>query len=145
MITGKFNADQRRQMIAETAYFRAERRGFRGGDPVADWIEAEAEVEERVRQIEGARLLACLEEGLAAATKKLVALKRTASGVTARSRTDLQRDVDRLSGLRDVLRDTVKDLRSQGQQAGRLARRQAEKVWDELAEMMERLGSRASH
>jgi hypothetical protein len=34
----------RRQMVAEAAYFRAERRGFSGGDPVADWLEAEAEV-----------------------------------------------------------------------------------------------------
>jgi hypothetical protein len=32
------------QMIAEAAYYRAEQRGFAGGDPVRDWLEAEAEV-----------------------------------------------------------------------------------------------------
>ncbi|MHB1180383.1 MAG: DUF2934 domain-containing protein [Sulfuricella sp.] len=32
-------------MIAEAAYYRAECRGFLGGDPVADWLEAEAEIE----------------------------------------------------------------------------------------------------
>lgn len=36
---------EREQMIAEAAYYRAEQRGFQGGDPVQDWIEAEAEVE----------------------------------------------------------------------------------------------------
>lgn len=145
MITTKVSEDQRRQMIAEAAYLRAERRGFNGGDPVTDWIEAEAEVDERVRQIEDAHLLRCLEEGLALATKKLGSLKRKASGLAAGARTELLGDVDKLSELREVLRGTVHDLREQGQQAGRRARRHAEKVWDELADMMQRLGSRTSH
>jgi hypothetical protein len=34
----------RRQMIAEFAYLRAEARGFTGGDPQQDWLEAEKEV-----------------------------------------------------------------------------------------------------
>lgn len=38
-------ADYRRALIAESAYLRAERRGFRGGDPVADWLESEREVD----------------------------------------------------------------------------------------------------
>ena len=37
--------DWHRQMIQEAAYFRAERRGFSGGDPVADWLAAEAEID----------------------------------------------------------------------------------------------------
>jgi hypothetical protein len=32
-------------MVAEAAYYRAEKRGFRGGDPERDWVEAEAEIE----------------------------------------------------------------------------------------------------
>jgi hypothetical protein len=39
------SAEQRRAMIAEAAYLRAERRGFEGGDPVADWLESEREVD----------------------------------------------------------------------------------------------------
>jgi hypothetical protein len=38
-------AEQRRRMIAEAAYFRAQRRGFEGGDPMEDWLAAEADVE----------------------------------------------------------------------------------------------------
>jgi len=36
--------EQRRLMIAEAAYYRAQRRGFRG-DPIRDWTEAEAEID----------------------------------------------------------------------------------------------------
>ncbi len=37
--------EERRRMIAEAAYYKAERRGFKGGDPRQDWQEAEAEVD----------------------------------------------------------------------------------------------------
>jgi hypothetical protein len=43
--------DWRRQMIAEAAYFRAEKRGFQGGDPVTDWLAAEAEIDALARGI----------------------------------------------------------------------------------------------
>lgn len=37
-------ADPRQARIAEAAYYRAERRGFRGGCPIEDWLEAEREI-----------------------------------------------------------------------------------------------------
>ena len=37
--------DQRLSMIAEAAYFKAEKRGFSGGNPVDDWLAAESEVD----------------------------------------------------------------------------------------------------
>lgn len=36
-------------LIAETAYFKAKARGFAPGGEVQDWIEAEAEVRNRMR------------------------------------------------------------------------------------------------
>lgn len=39
------DAGARRRLIAETAYFRAERRGFCGGTPEEDWLEAEREID----------------------------------------------------------------------------------------------------
>lgn len=42
---GPISVEQRRQQIAEAAYFRAVSRGFEGGDPVADWLDAEREVD----------------------------------------------------------------------------------------------------
>ena len=42
----KLTPEQRYCMIAEAAYYRAERRGFVGGDTANDWIEAEAEIKQ---------------------------------------------------------------------------------------------------
>jgi len=42
--TGAVDDAARREMIAVAAYYRAERRGFTPGDPLADWVEAEAEI-----------------------------------------------------------------------------------------------------
>jgi len=35
----------RRTMIAEAAYFLAEKRGFSPGDEIQDWLEAESQIE----------------------------------------------------------------------------------------------------
>jgi hypothetical protein len=49
----ELSADERRRMIAELAYYRAERRGFAHGDAVADWLEAEQEVLQRIDEAPG--------------------------------------------------------------------------------------------
>ena len=59
--TGRRNrgvtGDQRFVMIQEAAYYRADNRGFRDGDPTQDWFEAEREVDRMLvmqgRQAEG--------------------------------------------------------------------------------------------
>ena len=43
---GRPDPGMRRKMIADTAYYRFERRGFgNGGDHVEDWLQAEAEID----------------------------------------------------------------------------------------------------
>jgi hypothetical protein len=37
------------RMVAEAAYYRALERGFRGGDPVDDWIQAEKQISRTLR------------------------------------------------------------------------------------------------
>lgn len=49
-ITALLPPDQRHRMIAEAAYFRAERRGFQGGCPIEDWLVAEREISQRYFQ-----------------------------------------------------------------------------------------------
>jgi hypothetical protein len=39
------SAEERYNMIAEAAYYRAEQRGFQDGDTVADWLAAETEID----------------------------------------------------------------------------------------------------
>ena len=38
--------DVRLKMVADAAYYIAQRRGFEDGDPVADWLAAEAQIDE---------------------------------------------------------------------------------------------------
>lgn len=40
----------RQLMIRDAAYFRAEHRGFNGGDPEQDWREAEAEIDRMLHE-----------------------------------------------------------------------------------------------
>lgn len=40
------SSQDRRRMIAEAAYFHAERRGFEGGNADQDWYQAEREIDE---------------------------------------------------------------------------------------------------
>lgn len=39
-------AEERHTMVCNAAYYIAERRGFCGGDPFQDWLEAEREVDQ---------------------------------------------------------------------------------------------------
>ncbi len=41
--------EERQRFVAEAAYFRAERRGFTQGGELDDWLEAEAEIDARLR------------------------------------------------------------------------------------------------
>ena len=50
---GTFNQDERYHLIAETAYFIAEQRGFKGGNPVDDWLQAEAKIESGQGEVQG--------------------------------------------------------------------------------------------
>jgi hypothetical protein len=43
-----FGPEQRTALIAEAAYFRAEKRGFAPGCETEDWLAAEAEVDSRL-------------------------------------------------------------------------------------------------
>jgi hypothetical protein len=40
--------EERWRMVAEAAYYIAQRRGFVGGDALADWVAAEAEVDAKL-------------------------------------------------------------------------------------------------
>lgn len=40
----RLTEDERRRMVAEAAYYRAQRRGFAAGGEVEDWLAAEREI-----------------------------------------------------------------------------------------------------
>jgi hypothetical protein len=46
----KISEEERRQMIATSAYFRAQSRNFSPGDEESDWLVAESEVNDMLRK-----------------------------------------------------------------------------------------------
>jgi hypothetical protein len=138
----KVSAGQRRQMIAEAAYFRAEERGFRGGDPTEDWYAAERDVDARLRRLEAEHVIGALDEALSGATRKLAVLKRRVTGLSLEASRELTKDLDRLGELRDSLKLTLGDLKQRGEQAGRKLRAEAEAIAAELRALLDRVASR---
>jgi len=49
---GGVTPEQRYRMICDAAYFRAERRGFVGGNALQDWLDAESEIDELLRSMQ---------------------------------------------------------------------------------------------
>lgn len=137
--------EERHRMIAETAYFLAQERGFTGGDPVSDWIEAERRVDRQLWAVATARLVERLESGVTTAAKKLGALKRRVSTLAASARTEVNADVERLDALRLTLRGKLEELKERGDQVSEKALHQAEKVWTELSDTLQRVTARTQH
>jgi len=131
--------EQRRQRIAVAAYLRAERRGFRDGDPVADWLEAEAEVD---GELAGSDVLTRLEQRIAFANRELGALKVRASRIKAEAREKVAQDLTKLAKLRDGFEGKVEVLRRQGEHAGEKAKQQAERAWQQVSHALERIAAR---
>jgi hypothetical protein len=137
--------EERHRMIAETAYFMAQERGFTGGDPVADWIEAERRVDRQLLAVASARLVERLESSVAAAAKNLRSIKRRVSTLAADTRSELKADVDKLESLKDSLGHKLQELKDRTEEVSQGALHQAETVWDELNETLRRVTARTQH
>jgi predicted RNase H-like nuclease (RuvC/YqgF family) len=137
--------EERHRMIAETAYFLAQERGFVAGDPVSDWIEAERKVDRELCALATARMVERLEHGVARAAKTLGVLKRRVSTLAASTRSELNADVEKLDGLKQTLRSKLEEFRERGDQVTEKALAQAEKVWTELSDALQRVTSRTQH
>src|SRR5690606_36623611 len=144
-IAGKqMDEAQRRQLIAEGAYFRAERRGFTGGDPVNDWLEAESELDARLHKTGDKDLLAELDERLAAANVRLSAFRKKLSGMTPEVRGEWTHEVEKLGSLCDKLQKRLEELRARDEHTSRKAKNQADKIWNEISDVIDRVTSRTS-
>lgn len=135
----RVGSERRRQMIAEAAYLRAEKRGFNGGDAVHDWMEAEREVDAHLQHARPRLSIEQLEAQLASANEKLKALSKKVEGMKADAHKEWQQDLDKLAKLRDTFEHRLRELREQGGQAAGKARQHAENVWHELSEALQRM------
>jgi hypothetical protein len=49
-VPAKTNSVDVQKWIEVAAYYRAERRGFQGGDPIDDWYQAEREIQSKLAE-----------------------------------------------------------------------------------------------
>jgi hypothetical protein len=118
------SAEERQRMIATAAYLRAEQRGFVGGDPAADWLAAEAEVDRR----------------LAAQKREGAAFQRMYEEV-ARALSEAREKVSAQT-LEDALQKASAVVREAGEYTGETVGKVTEAVKKELAVTAMRLAPR---
>jgi chromosome segregation ATPase len=136
----QISEESRRKMIAEAAYFRAEHRGFRDGDPVADWLAAENEIDAGIEPT--APPIGTLEARLATANERLAVFRKWLAESADDAHTEWKDDIARLARQRDRLRKRIAEIRERGEDAADKAKHHAEAAWDEIAAIIERLSHR---
>jgi chromosome segregation ATPase len=120
-------AERRQRMIREAAYYRAQRRGFAGGDPVRDWLEAEAEVDRLLarerpgRDAGGPGPIEQFEAQLAALDEEMRRLMGKAREAGSEIRSEIELDLRKLQPLRANAEERIGELRERSAEA-----------WDEL-------------
>lgn len=134
----EISEELRRQMIAEAAYFRAQRRGFSSGDELEDWLESEREIDARI----GARHDGTLQQRLDTVNEHLKAFRKGLAEKSKRARQEREEDLKTLANYRDKLRKWVRKESEQGGAAAANARRKAEETWEEILALLQRLGRR---
>lgn len=140
---------ERRDLIAREAYFRAEQRGFRGGDPVTDWLAAEAAVDAQLhsaRQEEERRKFtqykARLKAQLDTVTARLAELEPRASSLRGNALKEWRRELAEIAARRDALGETLDELRRKGRRKRDELKRQAEETLGELEHALDALHSK---
>lgn len=118
------SADDRQRRVAEAAYFRAQQRNFSNGDPVADWLEAE-------RQVDSEMLSADQSED-AAAYNKLRQLLRDALSEL--------RDMATPANIEEAFDRACEELKKTGAHTAETITRIATVLRNDMAEAADKLG-----
>lgn len=117
--------EERQRMIEEAAYLRAAQRGFQGGDPLADWLAAEAEINRALPRPQQQKAELAIYERLRTEVQDRLGEIRT--GVNAES-------------VRDAIERAIARVREAGGQTGETLNRVAESLRKDIASAAERMG-----
>lgn len=138
----QYTPDERRRMIAEAAYFRAEHRDSESGGSLSDWLEAEAEVDALLKRPAKPSFIDKHEKQFSAATEKLKAVRSEIAELKSDLREEWRKDLAELGKAQDSLRKLLTRLKDQGQEASQKTKQEAERVSGEFAEMVHDIGAR---
>lgn len=144
--------EQRYQMIAEAAYYHAERRGFIIGDMAQDWLDAEVEIDRILQQQLGQsetpqrQAKQAFQQKLEAQLKdwdaKLDELKAKALEAKAELRADYQNQLQMLSEKRATVQAKLQELRLRTEDAWEDLKGGTEKAWDEMRKTLDQIAAR---
>ena len=141
--------EQRYQMIMEAAYFRAETRGFVGGDPAQDWLEAEVEIDRMLQGLGQASQITekqafqkKLEAQLAEWDAKIEELKEKALKAKDEMRADFERQLEAIASKRATVQAKAHELRLRSEGAWGDLKGGTEKAWDEMRKALDQIVSR---
>jgi len=142
--------EQRYQMIAEAAYFRAQSQGF-CGDPAQDWVAAEAEIDRVLlhsgqagqaelspKQIFQQKLETQLQE----LDTILENLKLQASLGKAELRTEFEKQLELLGQKRSAAQVKLNELSRRTEGAWEDLKGGAEKTWEDMRQTMNQIAER---
>ncbi len=139
--------EQRYQMIAEAAYFRAQSQGF-CGNPTQDWIAAEAEIDRILLQSSQTELSPkqIFEQKLEAQLQELDALfdhlKLQASLGKAELRTEIDKQLEVLAQKRNAAQTKLNELSRRTEGAWEDLKGSAEKAWDDMRQALNQIAER---
>ena len=143
--------EQRYKMIAEAAYFRAEKRGFVGGNVANDWLDAEAEIDLILQQQsdakqEGASAKKAFQQRLEKQLKewdaKFKKLQAMAKKAKADIRADIEKQIANLADKRASANTKIIELQHHTEDTWEDLRTGTEKKWKEMHEALDHLVSR---
>lgn len=139
--------EQRYQMIAEAAYFRAQSQGF-CGNPAQDWLEAEAEIDRALLQSGQAELSPkqAFQQKLEAQLQELDALfdhlKLQASLGKAELRTEIEKQLEALTHKRNAAQAKLNEISRRTEGAWEDLKGGAEKAWDDMRQALNHIAER---
>jgi hypothetical protein len=144
-------AERRYQMIAAAAYYRAERRAFKDGDPITDWLEAEAEIDRMIEQslmstkqtqAAAKRLfMDRLELELRGFDAKLKELTDKARKAKRSVRAEYKKQIEAIAEKRAVADQRLRELKDRSEASWEDLKGGAEKLWQELRQTIEQMAS----
>ena len=143
------SADERREMIQEAAYLRAERRGFANGDPVTDWLDAEAEINAHFPEYATDddrrpkdRKLEVLEKQLYAANQGFHDMLLRLENLYDHVRKEWHGDLEALRQARESFETKVDEIRELTGPAKQKCKREADRLFKAVGDAMRKLDGR---
>ena len=123
-------AEEKRRMIATAAYYRAQKREFADGDPVADWLEAEKEIEALLQQSEKGR---SSRQEHAAYERMRAEFKKILAGAQETINADT---------VKQAFERAVKEIKELGEYVPETVDRAGKRLKKEVAAAVEKVGPR---